>query len=223
MLSVMAVLAVIAAVVVSLFAAHRSPAIPLITLVVLAAVYVLGLKVYPRDPELPGLSERGACLSCPNIANHINLPGTATAWRNGGSSRLPRTKSWTSRTSVRTYPRSRISGSGRGAAAQDYSSFSRSDVLSLQGRGQRSLHREQQVCADHVVPERVVLCRSAEQILDQRAARFHPRFRFGHGAVSGITKEGLPEFFIKDIPPVTSAGPVVNRPEIYYGESPNNY
>jgi uncharacterized membrane protein (UPF0182 family) len=41
--------------------------------------------------------------------------------------------------------------------------------------------------------------------------------------VSGITKEGLPEFYIKDIPPVTSAGPQVKRPEIYYGESPNDY
>ena len=43
------------------------------------------------------------------------------------------------------------------------------------------------------------------------------------GPVSGITKEGLPEFYIKDIPPVTSAGPQVTRPEIYYGESPNDY
>jgi uncharacterized protein len=48
-------------------------------------------------------------------------------------------------------------------------------------------------------------------------------FGLALGPVSGITKEGLPEFYIKDIPPVTSAGPKVTRPEIYYGESPNDY
>jgi len=48
-------------------------------------------------------------------------------------------------------------------------------------------------------------------------------FGLALGPVSGITKEGLPEFYIKDIPPVTSAGPQVKRPEIYYGESPNEY
>ena len=48
-------------------------------------------------------------------------------------------------------------------------------------------------------------------------------FGLAMGPVSGITKEGLPEFYIKDIPPVTSAGPQVTRPEIYYGESPNDY
>jgi uncharacterized membrane protein (UPF0182 family) len=48
-------------------------------------------------------------------------------------------------------------------------------------------------------------------------------FGLALGPVSGITREGLPEFFIKDIPPVTSAGPQVTRPELYYGESPNEY
>jgi hypothetical protein len=43
------------------------------------------------------------------------------------------------------------------------------------------------------------------------------------GPVSRITKEGLPEFIIKDIPPVSSADIQVTRPEIYYGEIPNDY
>jgi uncharacterized membrane protein (UPF0182 family) len=43
------------------------------------------------------------------------------------------------------------------------------------------------------------------------------------GPVSRISKEGLPEFFIKDIPPVTTADIKVSRPEIYYGEAPNDY
>lgn len=46
------------------------------------------------------------------------------------------------------------------------------------------------------------------------------------GTVSGITEEGLPEFILKDIPPVTPDNIEdikINRPEIYYGESTNEY
>lgn len=43
------------------------------------------------------------------------------------------------------------------------------------------------------------------------------------GPVSRISREGLPEFIIKDIPPVSQAGIKVKRPEIYYGELSNDY
>ncbi|MCP3676566.1 MAG: UPF0182 family protein [Deltaproteobacteria bacterium] len=43
------------------------------------------------------------------------------------------------------------------------------------------------------------------------------------GPVSGITGEGLPEFYVKDIPPVSTTEVTVTRPEIYYGERPNDY
>lgn len=43
------------------------------------------------------------------------------------------------------------------------------------------------------------------------------------GPVSRISKEGLPEFFVKDIPPVSLANVKVTRPEIYYGELSNDY
>jgi uncharacterized protein len=43
------------------------------------------------------------------------------------------------------------------------------------------------------------------------------------GPVSRISKEGLPEFFVKDIPPVSLADIKVTRPEIYYGELSNDY
>jgi uncharacterized protein len=39
--------------------------------------------------------------------------------------------------------------------------------------------------------------------------------------VNVVTEEGLPEFFIKDIPPVEEHGLEVTRPEIYYGEVTN--
>lgn len=43
------------------------------------------------------------------------------------------------------------------------------------------------------------------------------------GPVSRISKEGLPEFFVKDIPPVSLADIKITRPEIYFGELSNEY
>lgn len=43
------------------------------------------------------------------------------------------------------------------------------------------------------------------------------------GPVSRISREGLPEFFVKDIPTVSLADIRVTRPEIYYGELSNEY
>src|SRR5574337_2005220 len=55
----------------------------------------------------------------------------------------------------------------------------------------------------------------------------HLVYTHGYGVVLGpvnrITPEGLPDFWIKDIPPA-SIGPIkVTRPEIYYGEIGNDY
>src|SRR4030095_17161083 len=44
------------------------------------------------------------------------------------------------------------------------------------------------------------------------------------GPVNRITPEGLPEFFVKDIPPQASGGfTAVTRPEIYFGEIAKEY
>lgn len=43
------------------------------------------------------------------------------------------------------------------------------------------------------------------------------------GPVSRISKEGLPEFFVKDIPAVSLVDIKVTRPEIYFGELSNDY
>ncbi|HQP31436.1 MAG TPA: UPF0182 family protein, partial [Deltaproteobacteria bacterium] len=55
----------------------------------------------------------------------------------------------------------------------------------------------------------------------------HLTYTHGYGVVMGpvnrITPEGLPEFFIKDIPPVASTDITVTRPEIYFGEQSNEY
>lgn len=55
----------------------------------------------------------------------------------------------------------------------------------------------------------------------------HLTYTHGYGVVLGpvnrISNEGLPEFFIKDIPPVSTTNIKVTRPEIYYGETSNEY
>ena len=55
----------------------------------------------------------------------------------------------------------------------------------------------------------------------------HLTYTHGYGLVVGpvnrISPEGLPEFFVKDIPPAGDGFPKITRPEIYYGESGNDY
>jgi len=48
-------------------------------------------------------------------------------------------------------------------------------------------------------------------------------FGISMGPVSRISKEGLPEFIIKDIPPVSSSDLTITRPEIYFGELSSDY
>ena len=55
----------------------------------------------------------------------------------------------------------------------------------------------------------------------------HLTFTHGYGVVFGpvnqVTSSGQPEFFIKDIPPVSTTSLKVTRPEIYFGELANLY
>jgi uncharacterized membrane protein (UPF0182 family) len=55
----------------------------------------------------------------------------------------------------------------------------------------------------------------------------HVLFTHGNGAVmSPVTRkssEGLPFFYLRDIPPVADGGPQVHEPRIYYGEEPDSY
>jgi uncharacterized membrane protein (UPF0182 family) len=55
----------------------------------------------------------------------------------------------------------------------------------------------------------------------------HLIYTHGYGVVFGpvnqVTPEGLPEFFIKDIPPVSTDSLRVSRPQIYFGELANDY
>jgi len=55
----------------------------------------------------------------------------------------------------------------------------------------------------------------------------HVLFTHGNGAVmSPVTRktiEGLPMFYLRDIPPVADGGPKIREPRIYYGEGTDSY
>lgn len=55
----------------------------------------------------------------------------------------------------------------------------------------------------------------------------HLTYTHGYGAVvsrvNGASTEGLPEFYVQDIPPKSSVGLPITQPAIYYGELGNDY
>jgi uncharacterized membrane protein (UPF0182 family) len=48
-------------------------------------------------------------------------------------------------------------------------------------------------------------------------------FGLAMSPVNAVTSEGLPELWVKDIPPNTTAGPEIDQPRIYYGEATTDY
>jgi uncharacterized membrane protein (UPF0182 family) len=62
---------------------------------------------------------------------------------------------------------------------------------------------------------------------DRQWINEHLQYTHGYGSVVGpvnrITVEGLPELYVKDIPPVSRTSIRITRPEIYYGEVSNEY
>jgi hypothetical protein len=225
MLSIMAALSVVAALAVSFFATHRNLFVPLLAIVLLAGVYVLGLKVYPSVVQSFKVSPNESVLEQPFLAHHIqftrygyglenielqpfaaNKPLTFTDIRRNISTiqniRLwdeePLLKTYSQLQQIRTYYHFKDVDNDRYTVNGNYLQV----MLSPRELSYADLPGKSWI------NERLV---------------FTHGFGIAMGPVSGITKEGLPEFYVKDIPPVTIAGPKVTRPEIYYGESPNDY
>ena len=78
---------------------------------------------------------------------------------------------------------------------------------------------------------RQVTLSSREMATDQLQSRTwvneHLQFTHGYGLVMSpvneVTPDGLPELWIRDLPPHTVPGLEITRPEIYYGEKTDNY
>lgn len=69
----------------------------------------------------------------------------------------------------------------------------------------------------------------SEQLTEKAQTWINKRLIYTHGyglcmtPVSKFSEEGLPDFYIKDIPPQSSVGINIKRPEIYYGEKTSEY
>ncbi|MFQ5574144.1 MAG: UPF0182 family protein [Terriglobia bacterium] len=80
---------------------------------------------------------------------------------------------------------------------------------------------------------RQILLSPREMSVDQLPAKAktwvnqHIVYTHGHGAAlspaSEVSREGLPNLIVKNIPPETPKGLEIKRPEIYFGEEVNNY
>lgn len=225
MLAVMAVLAVAAAVIVSFYATHRSLAMPFLAIIVLAGVYIVGLKVYPSMIQSFKVSPNESVLEQPYIAHHIRFTRYGYGLENielqpfaagkqltfsdirRNLSTIQNIRLWDEEPLLKTYSQLQ--------QIRTYYHFSDVDNDRYVVNGnylQVMLSPRELSYAD--LP--------GKSWINERLVFTHG-FGIAMGPVSGITKEGLPEFYIKDIPPVTSAGPKITRPEIYYGESPNDY
>jgi uncharacterized protein len=224
-LSVLAVLSLVAAAIVPVFATRRSLLVPLLILGALVAAYFLGLQVYPQTIQSFQVSPNESVLEKPYIEDHIRFTRYGFGLENmevqpfAANKELsfadvrknlstiqnirlwdeePILKTYSQLQQIRTYYHFRDVDNDRYTVNGDYLQV----MLSPRELSYADLPNKSWI------NERLV---------------FTHGFGLALGPVSGITREGLPEFYIKDIPPVTSAGPKVSRPEIYYGESPNDY
>jgi uncharacterized protein len=70
---------------------------------------------------------------------------------------------------------------------------------------------------------------SYERLPQEAKTWVNQRLKYTHGyglvmsPVNKVTADGLPELFIKNIPPVSSVNVPIRQPAIYYGEETNNY
>ncbi len=70
---------------------------------------------------------------------------------------------------------------------------------------------------------------SYSQLPQEAQTWVNQRLKYTHGyglvmsPVNRIASDGLPELYVKDIPPVSSANLPIQQPAIYYGEATNSY
>lgn len=68
---------------------------------------------------------------------------------------------------------------------------------------------------------------ATEQLQSRTWVNEHLQFTHGYGLVMSpvneVTPDGLPELWVRDLPPRTVPGLEIDRPEIYYGEKTDNY
>ncbi len=224
-LTALAVLTAAGALVVAVTAFGRNIVIPIATLALLAGLAFLGLKVWPGTVQSIKVAPNELALERPYIVNHIAMTRYAygldkidvqpfkvrdALTMSDLQKDLPTLRNirlWDEDPLLKTY-----------SQLQQIRTYYRfydvdNDRYTVDGKYMQVMLSPRELSYADL---------PGKTWINERLVFTHG-FGLALGPVSGITREGLPQFFIKDIPPVTTDGLKVTRPEIYYGESPNEY
>ncbi len=196
------------------------------TIVVIAIAWGLGLGVYPRLVQILRVSPSELTVETPYIKNGI--AGTLAAFgldkvREQEFAGVPVTPEILARNqitldNVRLWDyRPLLSAYRQLQALRLYYSFADVDIDRYRIRGEE---RQVMLAARELEINR--LSTEAQTWVNE-----HLVFTHGYGLVMNpvnrFSEEGMPEFFIRDIPPVTVTGLPITRPEIYFGERTDRY
>ncbi len=232
-LSFLAVLAALVGVVALLQILRRGARPVFAGLVVLAAGWLVGVWAYPAFVQRLRVAPNALVAESPFIGHHIRLTRQAFALdrieerdfpareslepgdldRNATTLRnvrlwdhAPLLATFAQLQEIRTYYRFVDVDNDRYKLGDDY----RQVMLSARELSYQNLPRDAQ-----------------GRDADRQWINEHLQYTHGYGVVMGpvnrITAEGLPELFIRDIPPVSTIPLRITRPEIYYGEVANEY
>ena len=232
-LSLLAVLATLVGLA-SLFQVLRRGARPVFAgLIVLAVGWLAGLWVYPALVQRIRVAPNALVAESPFITHHIRLTRRAFALDRIEEREFP------AREALEPADVARNAATFRNVRLWDHG-----PLLATFGQLQeiRTYYRFVDVDNDRyqIGPDYRQVMLSARELSYQNLPRDaqgrdadrqwineHLQYTHGYGLVMGpvnrITAEGLPELFVRDIPPVSTVPIRVTRPEIYYGETANDY
>ncbi len=225
-LGVLAVLAVVAAA--ACLAQVARPGLRLVAggLILLGLVWVVGLGVYPALLQRLSVTPNELVAERPFIAHNIRMTRQAYGLDRIEERSFPAEETLDARALVRNAPtienirlwdhRPLLRTFGQLQEIRTYYKFVDVDVgrYTIDGQYRQLMLSPRELSYPHL-QSRIWI-------------NEHLTFTHGYGVVVGpvnrITPEGLPEFFVKDIPPQASGGfPPITRPEIYFGEVSNEY
>lgn len=197
-----------------------------VTVLVIAVAWVLGLGVYPRVVQQLRVSPNELTVETPFIRHGI--AGTLRAFgldrvREREFTAHPITAEIVARNgptvdNVRLWDyRPLLSAYRQLQALRPYYVFGDVDIdrYRLAGAQRQVMLSARELDVAHLAPQ-------ARTWVNE-----HLVFTHGYGVVMSpvnrVSEEGMPEFFLKDIPPVGGADLAVTRPQIYFGEQTDRY